>query len=147
MERTAPSSMPQAKAVMQPCRISVLIQWWLHLRSADDSEAGHNSLSHMASRLCQEHTFLRTLCCLHSLARTLAQITNNRPAPLEGSLQHCAAPDLDLCSGPRVHCNIGKYGSNHEHWALQPLVSRETSPTDSAVVSVSEFNTGAIVML
>ena len=26
--------------------------------------------------------------------------------------------------------------------ALQPLVSRETSPTDSAVVSVSEFNTG-----
>ena len=27
--------------------------------------------------------------------------------------------------------------------ALQPLVSRETSPTDSAVVSVSEFNTGA----
>ena len=28
--------------------------------------------------------------------------------------------------------------------ALQPLVSRETSPTDSAVVSVSEFNTGEV---
>lgn len=27
--------------------------------------------------------------------------------------------------------------------ALQPLVSRETSPTDAAVVSVSRFNTGA----
>lgn len=28
--------------------------------------------------------------------------------------------------------------------ALQPLVSRETSPTDSAVVTVSRFNTGAL---
>lgn len=27
--------------------------------------------------------------------------------------------------------------------ALQPLVSRETPPTDGAVVSVSRFNTGA----
>ena len=27
--------------------------------------------------------------------------------------------------------------------ALQPLVSRETAPTDGAVVSVSRFNTGA----
>ena len=26
--------------------------------------------------------------------------------------------------------------------ALQPLVSRETSPTDGAVVTVSRFNTG-----
>jgi len=28
--------------------------------------------------------------------------------------------------------------------ALQPLVSRETSPTDGAVVTVSRFNTGAV---
>ncbi len=28
--------------------------------------------------------------------------------------------------------------------ALQPLVSRETSPTDSMVVTVSRFNTGAV---
>ncbi len=27
--------------------------------------------------------------------------------------------------------------------ALQPLVSRETSPTDSTVVTVARFNTGA----
>lgn len=27
--------------------------------------------------------------------------------------------------------------------ALQPLVSRETSPTDSTVVTISRFNTGA----
>ncbi len=28
--------------------------------------------------------------------------------------------------------------------SLQPLVSRETSPTDAAVVSVSRFNTGTV---
>ena len=31
----------------------------------------------------------------------------------------------------------------HVVLALQPLVSRETSPTDSAVITVSRFNTGA----
>ena len=31
--------------------------------------------------------------------------------------------------------------------ALQPLVSRETSPTDSAVISVSEFNSGGPLQL
>lgn len=31
--------------------------------------------------------------------------------------------------------------------ALQPLVSRETSPTDAAVISVSRFNTGAALSL
>lgn len=30
--------------------------------------------------------------------------------------------------------------------ALQPLVSRETAPTDSAVISVTRFNTGAALL-
>lgn len=32
--------------------------------------------------------------------------------------------------------------ASHIVLALQPLVSRETSPTDSAVVTVARFNTG-----
>ena len=53
---------------------------------------------------------------------------------VEGRGGHAALPHLTV--DPVI-------AAAHAVLALQPLVSRETSPTDSAVVTVARFNTGA----
>lgn len=54
-------------------------------------------------------------------------------ADVEGRGGHAAIPHLSI--DPVV-------AAAHAVLALQPLVSRETSATDSAVVTVARFNTG-----
>jgi hypothetical protein len=74
------------------------------------------------------------LSCTHGQDHTIMAAADRFRANITGRGGHAAMPHLTtdpVVAGAQVVA------------ALQPLVSRETSPTDSTVVTVSRFNTGA----